>query len=202
MHIFYSITLKQLFYYIAIPATLVLVIQTIFTLIGFSAETDMDIEGDLDVDSDIDVDMDNELTGFTHGIRFFSIRGLIAFFTLFGWVGISLCNTNLSKPIIIFIACFSGVIGMVCIALLFYWITKLQSNGLLDLRNTLGKTCEVYLTIPSKRKGVGKVSILVQDRYIELDAITDESQKLSTGTIVRVIDISNNSILVVEKDII
>ena len=52
-------TLLQVFYCIAIPATLVLLIQTVMMLIGMGDDGDVDGIGDGDVgDADLDVDTD------------------------------------------------------------------------------------------------------------------------------------------------
>ncbi|WDV45886.1 hypothetical protein PV797_20715 [Clostridiaceae bacterium M8S5] len=199
-----SIDLKQLFFYVAIPSTLVLIIQTVITILGLSLDSDFDIDSDVDLDTDIDfdtdADFDTSAISSLHGLRFFSIRGLLAFFTVFGWVGVSLCNTSLPRLVIIFIALLCGLISMFIIALLFLWITRLQSNGLLNLKNALGKTCEIYLTIPANRNGMGKINVMIQDRYVEFDAVTDDNENISTGSQARVIDISGNNILVITKE--
>ena len=50
----------------------------------------------------------------------------------------------------------------------------------------MGKTGKVYLPVPPMEGGQGKVSVMVQERLIELDAVTKEAQLLKTGSLVRV----------------
>lgn len=192
----YDLTqLQKFFYYIAIPSTVVLAIQTVLTLLGIS-----DGLGD----ADIDVDMDGDIDGFDvdgmAGFRFFSIRGIISFLTIFGWVGVVLSNSAMHIGVILFLSFLSGLVAMFLVALMFYSMTKLQSSGNIQYKNAIGSTGEVYIPIPANRNGTGKIQITVQGRYIELEAITDSDTVLSTGTFVRVTDIVNKSLLLVEKE--
>ena len=70
-------------------------------------------------------------------------------------------------------------------------------NGSLNLNNAIGKVGSVYLPIPAKRDGFGKVQIKVQGLQT-LDAMTDYEEKIKTGSVVEVIEILNNGILVVK----
>ena len=49
---------------------------------------------------------------------------------------------------------------------------KLQSAGNLDLQNAVGRPGKVYLRIPASRAGHGKVTVEVQGRSIEVEAVT------------------------------
>lgn len=58
---------------------------------------------------------------------------------------------------------------------------------------------EVYIPNPGKRAGIGKIQITIQDRLIEAQAMTDDLHKLSTGSLVKVTDVINDTILIVSK---
>ena len=45
----------------AIPATLILLIQTVLMLIGIGSDGGADVDGDVDVDTDVDIDTDVDL---------------------------------------------------------------------------------------------------------------------------------------------
>jgi hypothetical protein len=77
-----------------------------------------------------------------------------------------------------------------------YFMGKLSDSGTLNLNNAVGKVGSVYLTIPAKRAGLGKVQIKVQGLQT-LDAMTDYDEDIKTGALVEVISIINNEILVV-----
>lgn len=201
--------LEQVFYYCAIPSTIILVIQTLLTILGIgNGDSDFDFDGDIDMSVDSDIEgMGNaaaESIGIdavesASGLKFFSIRGIVAFFSLFGWVGVVLAEAEINVILIFFIAIISGLIGMFVIAMMFYLISKLQRSGNINIKNAVGKKGQVYLTIPPKLSGKGKIQVTIQERYTEVNAMTNSQRPLTTGTIVRVVDLIDINTLLVEK---
>jgi len=183
--------IQRFFYFVAIPATVILIIQTIITILGLGDADDFDLDVDID-------DIPDDIDGIAD-FRFFSIRGLIAFFTIFGWVGIVLYEQSMPLILNLLISTISGFVAMFLIGYLFYSINKLQSDGTIRIRNAIGNYGEVYIPIPANRKGVGKIQLLLQERYIQVDAVTDANEDLKTGTIVKVIDAMNINTLVVQS---
>ena len=57
-----------------------------------------------------------------------------------------------------------------------------------------GKTATVYLTVPEKRSGVGKVTVSVQERTMEYRAVAD-NEGIPTGSKVVVVGITNGDTL-------
>lgn len=218
--------LQHLFVYMALPATMIMMIQTILIMIGiggdegeldsdfdadFDTDLDTDFDGDIDVDFDgdfgSDIDVDAEAEGFSvdagdkSAMRLFTIRGIVAFFAVSGWMGVWLIDLGLHESIVLTLAFLSGLAALWGIAKLFQLSMKLQSSGNVKTRNALGITGEVYIPIPPHRSGQGKVTMTVQGRFREFDAMTDSPVKLATGTIIKVTDIISNHILIVETDI-
>lgn len=201
--------LEQVFYYCAIPSTIILVIQTLLTILGIgNGDGDFDFDGDIDIPSDSDTDViggtDVESIGIdavesASSLKFISVRGIVAFFSLFGWVGVVLTEAGLNIPLIFFISIICGLIGMLVIAMMFYLISKLQQSGNINIKNAIGKKGQVYLTIPPKLSGKGKIQITIQERYTEVNAMTNSQKPLPTGTIVRVVDLMDINTLLVEK---
>jgi membrane protein implicated in regulation of membrane protease activity len=203
--------LEQVFYYCAIPATIILVIQTLLSILGIgNGDGDVDFDSDVDGDTSIDSDFDGaagtaaESTGIdaiesASSLKFFSIRGIVAFFSLFGWVGVVLAEEGLNILLIFFIATICGLIGMFVIAMMFYMISNMQRNGNINIKNAIGNIGQVYLTIPAKQSGQGKILITIQERYTEVSAMTNSSKPLSTGTLVHVVDVIDINTLLVEK---
>jgi hypothetical protein len=74
---------------------------------------------------------------------------------------------------------------------------KLTDSGTLNLNGAVGKIGSVYLTIPAKRSGLGKVQVKVQGLQT-LDAMTDSEEEIKTGSVIEVVDILNNEILLVK----
>ena len=83
-------------------------------------------------------------------------------------------------------------------ASLFYYLGKLQSSGTLVIENAVNQVGEVYLTVGANRSKIGKVSVTVQGSLRELEAITEDDQDLVLGNVVRVKQITDNGILIVE----
>ena len=202
----------QVFYCIAVPATLVLLIQTILMFIGM--DDDADGAGDVDISSDAvaddlpDVDEgifgDNSISedvdgAGLDGLRIFTIRGIVAFFVVFGWVGVVMAGFDIAMYITVPVAIVCGFVMMLLLALLFKAVMGLRSDGNTDNRNAIGTAGRVYLTIPAARSGEGKVYVMLQGSYVERAAVTDEEESIPTGAEVVVIGVSGQSDLVVKS---
>lgn len=193
---------ERVFAYIAIPSTLILILQTIMLLIGMG-DSDADLDDpDADFDTDVDLDHDGIPDVFEHdgadaGLRVFSVRGVIAFLTVFGWTGLSLLRSATAIAVASVVAALCGAAAMTLMAYVMRLAMRLQSDGTVRPKNAIGVSGVVYLTIPPRRKGHGKVSVLVQERLCELDAVTDEEQPIPTGSEVVIVALSGQSTLVV-----
>jgi membrane protein implicated in regulation of membrane protease activity len=203
---------SQVFACIAIPATLVLLIQTIMLFLGIGEDADgaddigeaIDDIPDADV-PDVDGTFGEELPTEAHdvsgleGLRIFTVRGLIAFFVVFGWVGMALDGAGVMLPITLPIAFVCGFAMMFTLALLFRAVLKLRSDGNTDNRNAIGTAGKVQLTIPPSRSGAGKVHVMLQGSYVERDAVTDDTEAIPTGAEIVVIGVSGQTDLVVKR---
>jgi len=180
-------SLEQAFWLIALNASFIFLIIFIVTFIG-GGDTDMEADAN-------DFEADDGGVGF----QFFTFKGIIAFFTIFGWTGITCIDNALSTTATLIISTIAGLIMMVLTSLLFYWMHKLSESGTLKIKNAIGVIAEVYLPIGAKRTSTGKVQIKVQGSLRELEAITDDNEELKTGSLVKVIEIVSAEILLVEK---
>lgn len=177
---------EKVYWAVALISSAIFVVLIILTLVGGDAD---DLGGD--VDTDIEGD-----TGI--GFQFLSFKNLMGFFTIFGWSGISCLDNGLSTGVTVVISVVCGLLMMTAMAALFYYLAKLQSSGTLKLKNALNQIGEVYLTIGANRSSIGKVSINVQGTLRELEALTDEAQDLNQTNVVRVKEVTDNGILIVE----
>ena len=198
----------QVFYCIAIPSTLVLLIQTILMFIGMGEDVDGDVDTDAIADDLPDVDEgvfgENSVTEASdawglEGLRIFTVRGIISFFVVFGWVGVVMLSAGVPIFITIPVALICGFGMMFLLAVLFKLVMKLRSDGNIDNRNAIGTSGRVYLTIPASRSGEGKVYVMIQGSYVERGAVTDETEAISTGSEVLVVGISGQTDLVVRR---
>ncbi len=196
----------QIFTCIAIPATLVLLIQTVMMFIGMGEDADGigDDISDVDADApdgvfDSDDPMEvHDSAGFD-GLRIFTLRGIVAFFVVFGWVGVAMGTSNVELYITLPVAAVCGFAMMLALAFLFRAVLRLRSDGNTDNRNAIGTSGKVQLTIPPSRTGEGKVHIMLQGAYVERGAVTDESEAIPTGSEVVVVGVSGQTDLVVKR---
>ncbi|AOY76138.1 hypothetical protein [Clostridium formicaceticum] len=186
-----ALVLERIYWYLAIPFTVLFIIQLIATFLGLGDGDGMEgIEEGLDLDNDFE---------FESSLNLFTLRNFITFFTVFGWAGITFLNAGMGTSATLLLSTLLGIIMMLIVSVLFYFTMKLTHNGNMQIEYAKGATCQVYIRIPAKRSGIGKVNITFQDAFRELEAMTDDENAIPTGTVVQVKDILSNRILLVEK---
>lgn len=180
---------QQILALIAIPSTLILIVQTVLVLIGFGDGGD---GGDVDADDVLDGDSADG------GLSLFSVRGIVSMLCIMGWSGVALLETALPKAFSIALAFLLGVFTLIGMAFLMKAIYRLQSSGNIDYGNAIGKVGQVYIPIPAGGKAGGKITITVQEKLTECDAICIGNTSLATGSYVRVTAVGEGGVLVVE----
>lgn len=180
-------TIHQIYWGIAIPFSLIFLIQMVLTFIG----------GEMEVDGDADFDVESDSGG---GFHFFTLKNFIGFFTIFSWSGIAALDSDYSTATTLIISTISGLIMMTLMASLFYFFSKLTDSGTMNINNAKGAIAEVYMRIHGNRSNIGKVLVKVQGSLRELEAITDDEDDLPTGSVVNVKDVINDNILLVSKN--
>ena len=179
--------LSKFYWAIALIGSLFFLFIIITTFLGIDGGDDFG-----DVDAEIDADTGIEF-------QFISFKNLVGFFTIFGWSGIACIDANLNKTLTIIISFIAGLLMMIIMAAMFYYMKKLTESGTLVYKNALNATGEVYLTIGANRSKIGKVSVTVQGSLRELEAITDSTSELKSGTVITVVDVTSNGILIVNN---
>jgi len=177
-----SLILK-IFWALALPFTVIFVLQLILSFMGHDTADDV---------PDAEVNADHGL-----GLQFFTLKNFIGFFTIFGWAGIATIESGASPGVAIAVATVAGVLMMSVMAGMFYLLMKAQHDGTMKIQKAIGHSGEVYLTIQSKRGGLGKVQIMVSGALRTLDALTDDESDIQTGKIVKVSNIVNDNVLLV-----
>ncbi len=190
-------SITQIFYCMAIPSTLLLLIQTVMMFIGIGDDGDVDVEADVsDIDAEAELDIDDPLG--LDSLKIFTLKGIVAFFVVFSWVGIVMQKAGAAIYVTLPVATLCGIAIMVIIAYLLRAVMKLRSDGNTDNRNAIGVSGKVHLTVPPKRQGTGKVHIMLQGAYVERDAVTDSLEAIPTGAEVVVVGTSGQTDLVVK----
>lgn len=203
--------MARIFLCIAVPSTLLLILQLALMIVGLGHDgsdahglghdgLDGHVLGHDGSDADSPDNPDgSDVDASDSGLRLFTLWGLITFFTVLGWSGFAMAQGGISGALAVPAALALGAAGMILLAQLMRFMLKLQQNGVMDIRNAVGRLGEVYLTIPPTRSEPGKVTLLVQDRYTEFAAVTDEEQPIPSGSEVKVVGITDPNTLVVRS---
>ena len=198
-------TLGQIFATAAIPATVVMVLQTVLLLVGFaghdgecdhefsheSAELSHEIDGS---DGDHDV---HDGAHHVDGLRLFTVRGIVAMLAIGGWTGVALCDAGVGSIMSSAIAIIAGLAALFLAAYVIKLSLKLQDDGNFNIKNAVAHTATVYIPIPPSRNGTGKITMNLQERFVELDAMTDHGEKLPTGAMVQVVSVTDKNEVIV-----
>ncbi|MBG7612278.1 NfeD family protein [Polaribacter sp. BAL334] len=176
--------LLRTFWFVAIPSSVIFIIQTILTFVGGDAS------------DGLEADFDGDLSGTETPFQLFSLRNLINFLLGFSWTGISFYETISNSLLLIFISLVVGILFVYLFFIIINQVQKLAEDNSFKITDTLHKTADVYLTIPENKSGKGKIMISVKGAFHELDAMT-ENEKIPSGKVVKVIRIEDR-ILIVE----
>ena len=178
-------TLQQSFWWVAIIASFIFLVQLIFTIIGtdFTDGLHADFDGDLDA---------------VHGpFQLFSFRNLINFLMGFGWTGVAFYHSFENQMFLVILSAIVGCLFVVIFFIVIKQIMKLTEDNTFNIDKLIGKTAEVYLRIPEQKSGKGKVQVSLNGSNHELLAVT-ETEEIPSGNLVKIIRIEEK-ILIVEK---
>jgi len=203
-------TMKQVMYCIAVPSTLLLIIQTVMVIVGFgdggpdvnpsdTSGLDLDVpDGDVEFDLDApDGDLGGDVSGDIGALKLFTFQGIIAFATTFSWTTL-VCLNGLPNGAAIVIGIMAGIAMMYVVAKLMQFSKKLTENGTFHAKSVIGEDAQVYIPIlPNGRTG-GKVTVNNASRFAELEAVTESGEMIPSGERVRIVDVRGD-VVVVER---
>jgi hypothetical protein len=177
----------KLFWYIAIPVSLIFIIQTILTFLGSG--------GSDGLEADFDGDLDG---GGETPFQLFSFRNLINFLLGFSWTGISFAKLIPNTSILILVSLIVGFGFVYFFFIIIRQIQKLGEDNTFRAEKTINQIADVYLSIPGKMQGKGKIMVSLNGSVRELDAMT-EHEKIETNATVRIKKVESGNIFIVEK---
>ncbi|HRK34540.1 MAG TPA: hypothetical protein PLJ47_08075 [Candidatus Hydrogenedentes bacterium] len=161
----------------------ILVLQLLFSFLGFDHHG-----ADADVGGDVGVDHDGGHEDASSFFKLLSFRAIVSALTFFGWSGYTALAGQLSALISFCIATASGLFAMYIVAWIMRALNSMHAEGNVDIERAVGAYGTVYLSIPGAKQGVGKIHVNVQERTLELSAVTAEDS-LSTGSPVIVVGV-------------
>jgi hypothetical protein len=127
-------------------------------------------------------------SGASSGLQLTSLRALSAGLAFFGLTGYGLLRSGWRVVPVTALALGAGLGAMMVVAMLLRLMLRLESDGVVRIENALWQPATVYVPIPGGKAGAGKVTLSLQGRLVEYQAVTDEPA-LSTGTAVTVVDV-------------
>ena len=176
--------METLFLVCAVIGGTLLVCQFLFGLLGLGGHHDLGGGHDLHIDASHDVGHgDHPADDAHHGsvlVGMLTFRAVVAALTFFGLAGLAALGVGLPPVASLAVALAAGAGALVLVASLMRAIARLRSDGTVRVERTVGQTGTVYLSIPAHKAGVGKVTVVVQNRTMEYQALT-AGDELPTG---------------------
>ena len=126
-----------------------------------------------------------------------SVQGLTSFFMMFGLVGLALLKANQPVLLTVIGGMLAGFATVAISGVIFTQMKRLQTEGTINIQNTIGSEGSVYLTIP--KNGTGQVQVIAQGSLKIFDAVSNQKTSIATGEKIRVTGVAGGNILVVEK---
>jgi len=166
---------QQVFWSIALVATLLLGIFAGLSLFGY------------------DLDQDARESGKGRKWYLTDPRPIFVFFTLFGWVAVISSYYLETQLVVLALAAATGAVG----AILPWRIKPLLTSRIFDKNAARSSTGQVLRSIPPHRNGFGKVHLNLHAAPFEMDALT-AGEELPAGSPVRVVEVIDEGVLLVE----
>jgi hypothetical protein len=160
----------------------ILVLQTLASLLGM---------GHHDADAGFGDAHDHGLGHHDHAdgdtfVKLFTFKSIVAFVTFFGLTGLACERGGMASSATLALALGAGAVALWGVAWIMKSLSRLQSRGNVKLENAVGLAAKVYLRIPPRNEGMGKVTVAVQGRSIEVKAVTP-GPEIPTGASVKVV---------------
>jgi hypothetical protein len=175
----------------------VLVLQTLLLMLG-GGDVDADADVDMDVDADVDAGGGHGSHGGHGGTHdLLSLRAITSFLTFFGLAGWGGTEAGWSTPVTMGVAVGSGLVMLFVVAAMTTLHRRVYSQGNVEPANAVGQNARVYLRIPKKGAGEGKITVSIQGRSLQY-AATSSGPELPTGSEVRVLRVTSPNTFEVE----
>jgi len=169
------------------------ILRVIMMFIGGSVSDDaidsaLDTGGHIAAGDHVDADI---------SFKLISVQGLTSFFMMFGLVGLALLKAGLPTFVTVLGGMAAGLVTVAITGLIFTQMKRLQTEGTINIQNTVGTEGSVYLTIP--KNGTGQVQIIAQGSLKIFDAISNNKSVIATGETIHVVGVAGGNTLIVEK---
>lgn len=168
---------------LALLGTAVFLLRLGMTLLLGMGDTDFDVE-----------DLDHG------GFPLISILSVTAFFMGSGWMGlIARVDWGLEPVPASLAAVGFGFLCMLLSASLMFGARRLTQDVTYDVKTAVGRTGQVYMTIPAKGSGTGQVRVSVSGRSMIVSA-NSTGPAIEAFSDVKVVDVRDDETLIVQPD--
>lgn len=152
----------------------VLVLQLFASVVGLG----LDVDGDHHAPHDL-----------ADGLNLLTVRGMAAGVAFFGIAGSGALAAGFGVPLATVAGLLAGGVASVAVALVMRRLRNLETDGVLRIEGAIGLPARVHVRVPGDAKARGKVLLTVQERLVELSAVSLDGE-LPTGTAVTVVGVS------------
>lgn len=151
-------------------------------------------------DHDLDHDTGHDHPAGDHGNWFagvLTVRTVTAALMFFGLGGMTALYYGAEEPAALGVALGAGAAALYAVMMIMQSLAGLKADGTARVDRAVGRTGTVYLRVPGRRAGPGKIHLMLQNRTVEYQAVTGGAE-LPTGTPVRVVAVVNSDTVEVE----
>lgn len=177
--------MHQFFLICATIGGTILVLRLVLSLLGFGfehADVDFGALGHAHLDLGHDLShgggldhADGSVGGHSHLAnlgRIFTFQAIVSFLAFFGIGGLSAEEAGQGPAIAVLVATATGLATVFLMGYFLRSLHWLQNDGTVRIERSVGLSATVYLRIPAHGGGMGKVTLPIQGRTIEVQART------------------------------
>ena len=141
---------------------------------------------------------DFDAMGADASFKALTFQGIMAFMMFFGLGGLYILEGDSdANTLAIVVGSITGFGSMYGTGKLFQLFVALQSDGTIDMDDSIGSVGTIYLRIPEG--GVGQIQVESGNAMRTYNAKTDDGQPMATGEFAEVIDVISSTLIVKRK---
>jgi len=141
---------------------------------------------------------DFDAMGADASFKALTFQGIMAFMMFFGLGGLYVLESNSDQTsLAIVVGSLSGFASMYGTGKLFQLFVSLQSDGTIDMDDSIGSTGTIYLRIPED--GTGQIQVETAGALRTYNAKSEDGQPIATGDFAEVIGVVSSTLIVKRK---
>jgi membrane protein implicated in regulation of membrane protease activity len=196
--------MENIYLVCAIAGGTLLAWQMLMSLVGLGGDHGFDTDHEVGFDHEVGHEVGHDTShdaghdpahaaGHTHASALFvgllTFRTVTAALLFFGLAGLAAHAHQPDEPAIsLGIALAAGIGALLLVASMMKTLHRLKADGTARIDRAIGRPATVYLTVPARKQGAGKVTVKLQNRTMEYHAVTSQDE-LPTGASVVVVSV-------------